>query len=593
MQSPDARPEDGAEYDLAVVGSGAGGLAAAVAAAHHGLRVAVFEKAPVFGGTSAWSGGWLWVPRNPLAREAGIEEDPEAPRRYLRAIMGDRAGDPRVEAYLEAAPEAVRWFREETAVDWVDGNKAPDFSDVDGAATGGRSVCAAPYDGRGLGPWIARLRPPLGVISLAGMGIASGADIRHFFNATRRPGSLAYVLGRLAKHARDLALHRRGMQLVNGNALIARLMRSALDRDVALFAEAPVAGLIVENGRVCGLRLADGSRIRAARGVVLAAGGFPHDPALQEKLFRPDAGAAHHSAAPAENAGDGLRLGAQIGAHVREDLGDAAAWAPVSRVPDGKGGFVNFPHLIDRAKPGIIALRGKGERFTNEADSYHAFMRDLFAATPAGAAPECWLIADHAAQRRWGLGWSRPFPFPLALFRRGGYLRSAPTLAGLAAACGMDPATVEASVARFNAHADAGEDPDFGRGASPYNRAQGDAEHTPNPALGALRRGPFHAVRLVPGSLGTFAGLSGDAEARVLDADGAPIPGLFAAGNDLSSIFSGAYPSGGITLGPAITFGYLAARAAARGGSHQDAAPDASGSAPTAAAANGDTHAPL
>ena len=588
----DERPGDGATYDLLVVGSGAGGLATAVTAAELGLSVAVLEKADVLGGTTAWSGGWLWVPRNPLATEAGIEEPIEAPLEYLTGIMGNRVGDPRVRTYLETAPEVVRFFRDRTAVSWMDGNRVPDFTEGTGAAQGGRSVCAAPFDGRRLGPWIAKLRPPLDVISLAGMSIASGKDMAHFFKATRSPASALYAARRLAKHGADLALHGRSMQLVNGNALVAGLMRSCLDRGVALFTAAGVRALVHRDGRVAGVVLEDGTEIAARRGVVLATGGFPHDPETQARLFGRDIGPEHHSAAPRDNTGDGIRLGAKVGAVLREDLVNAGAWAPVSLVPDGKGGFTHFPHLIDRAKPGIIAVRGKGERFTNEADSYHAFMRALFDATPEGRAPECWLIADHPAQRRWGLGWARPFPFPLAPFRRGGYLRSGRTLRDLARACNLDPDVLEATVARFNAQAEAGEDPDFRRGASVYNRVQGDPEHRPNPSLGPLKRGPFHAVKIVSGSLGTFAGLDGDAAARVLDAAGQPIPGLYAAGNDLSSIFAGHYPSGGITLGPAMTFGYIAAHhAAGRWDPHDTTTPHQGAPAPATGSKGGDIHA--
>lgn len=583
-QKIDARPENGADYDVIVVGSGAGGLATAVTAAHLGLRVALLEKAPVLGGTTAWSGGWLWVPRNPLAVEAGIDEPLSGPMQYLAGIMGNRAGDPRISQFLALGPEAVRFFRDETAVDWVDGNRVPDFTDSPGATTGGRSVCAAPYDGRALGPWIRKLRPPLDVISLAGMGIAAGKDMTHFFQATRRPASAMYALKRMARHGRDLIRHRRAMQLVNGNALVARLLRSALDLDVAIFTDCPVSALRYSDGRVSGVTLSDGTGLSAQRAVVLATGGFPHDPETQQRLFGRDAGPAHYSAAPRENTGDGLRLGQTVGGHIREDLVNAGAWAPVSLVPDGAGGHTHFPHLVDRAKPGIIAVHGKGTRFANEADSYHAFMRALFDCTAPGDAPECWLIADHTAQRRWGLGWAKPFPFPLHLYRRNGYLKSGRRLAALAQACDLDPSTLEATVARFNAAAAKGEDADFGRGASHYNRVQGDPENAPNPSLGPLRRGPFHAVRIVPGSLGTFAGLDADEYARVLDRDGHPITGLFAVGNDLSSIFAGHYPSGGITLGPAMTFGYIAAHTAAgRMGRH----------APDTTTSNGDFHAAL
>jgi succinate dehydrogenase/fumarate reductase flavoprotein subunit len=559
----DASPTDGDSYDLIVVGSGAGGLSAAVTAAHLGMRVAVLEKEPVLGGTTAWSGGWLWIPRNPLAVEAGIEEPISAPMQYLESIMGNRAKDPRITQFLETGPEMVRFFREETAVDWDDGNMVPDFIDVPGAKGGGRSVCAAAYDGRALGPWISKLRAPLGIVSIAGMGVASGKDMRHFFNATRRFDSMLYVLKRLLRHGIDLTLHRKGMQLVNGNALVARLMKSALDMDVALFTDSPVRTLLHGQQGVTGVVLESGAKLMAKSGVVLATGGFPHDKELQNELFDPETGSQHYSSAPRSNTGDGLKLGRGVGAMIESDLANGGAWAPVSVVPDRKDGAEHFPHLVERAKPGIIAVSGQGRRFTNEADSYHIFVRALIDATPKDEQPFCWLIADHAAQRRWGLGWSRPLPFPLLTYRRGGYLTSGRTLHELAEKCDLDPLVLAETVANFNAGAERGEDPVFGRGASRYNKAQGDTEHKPNPALGPLTKGPFHAVKIFVGSLGTFSGMASDRYARVLDHSGQPIAGLYAAGNDLSSIFAGYYPSGGITLGPAMTFGFIAAQTAA------------------------------
>ncbi|MBP7001514.1 FAD-dependent oxidoreductase [Amaricoccus sp.] len=546
--------------DVLVVGSGAGGLATAVVAAFHGLDVVVVEKEPVLGGTTAWSGGWLWIPRNPLAVRAGIVEDEAGPRRYLASELGNRAADPRLEVFLRNGPEMVRFFEAETAVAFVDGNKAPDFHATPGHATGGRSVAAAPYDGRGLGAWIAKLRPPLDIVSVAGMGVASGADMGHLVNATRSVASARYAAGRFLRHGRDLAVHGRGMQLVNGNALAARLLRSALDKGVEIRTGAPAERLVVEDGRVVGAAIggAEAGVVRARRGVVLATGGFPHDAARIAAMFDH---AEHHSAAPEGNAGDGMRMAEAVGARVADDLVHPGAWAPVSLVPRGDGSVGRFPHLVERAKPGFLAVDAAGRRFVNEADSYHDFMAGLFRATPEGAEPAAWLIADHAAQRRWGLGAAKPFPFPLRPHLASGYLRRGRTIPELARACGIDPAALEATVARFNEHARRGEDPDFGRGASPYNRVQGDAAaRWPNPALGPLERGPFYAVRIVAGSLGTFAGLRTDAAARVTGADGAAIPGLFAVGNDMTSVMGGNYPSGGITLGPAMTFGYVAGR---------------------------------
>lgn len=562
MQTPDR-----IECDVLVIGSGASGLAAAVTAAHHGLKVVVAEKEPLFGGTSAWSGGWLWIPRNPLAVADGQFEEPGAPERYLCEQLGRDALDERQRAFLDHGPAMVEFFQRHTAVQFQSGSRMPDMHTGPGAVLGGRSLCAQPYDGRRLGEWIDKLRPPLDLISLAGMGIAGGADLAHFLDASRSPRSALYAAGRLLRHFRDRLRHGRGLHLVNGNALVARLLRSALDLKVSLLSEAPVRSLLQRDGRVVGALLDQSgtpTEIRARRGVVLACGGFPHDRARIAQLFAhaPD-GTGHHSAAPACNSGDGLRLGEAVGGRVADDLVHAGAWAPVSLVPRADGSTGAFPHLMERAKPGFIAVRHDGRRFANEADSYHAFMTALFAATPPGEAAEAWLIADRRARNRYGIGAVRPFPFLDRTWQSNGYLKRGDSLAELANQCGIDPQQLAASVARFNQHAAQGADPDFGRGATPYNRAQGEARHVPNPSLGALEQGPFYAVKLVPGSLGTFAGLRTDACARVLNAGGQPIAGLFAVGNDMASVMDGHYPSGGITLGPGMTFGYLAGLALA------------------------------
>jgi succinate dehydrogenase/fumarate reductase flavoprotein subunit len=550
-------------YDLVVVGSGAAGLATAVTAAHLGLRVAVVEKDRQFGGTSAWSGGWLWVPRNPLAVEAGIIEDIEAPLTYLRSELGNGFDEGLCRRFLEQAPRMVGFFRAHTALDFIDGNVIPDFHESEGWRNGGRSVSAMPFDGRALGRRLGDLKPPLDLVAPFGMGIASGADLRHFLNATRKPASFLHVARRMVRHMAERLLHGRGLTLVNGNALIARLLKSADDLGVALIHSAPVTRLMVEQGRVTGIEAArDGEPLvlGARKAVVLASGGFPHDAARQARLFPHVAGGgAHHSAAPLSNTGDGMRLGEAAGGMVRGDLPNAGAWAPVSLVPQGDGTFGRFPHLIERAKPGLIMVRKDGRRFANEANSYHDLMQDLFAATPAGEPVECWMICDHAFQRRYGLGRARPRPFPIRPWLRNGYLIKGYTLAQLAGQCGIDAAGLEATVATYNAAAERGEDPAFHRGNTAYNRIQGDAEHGPNPALGPVGEGPYYAVRIVPGSLGTFAGLVTDKDTRVLDAAGAQVPGLHAVGNDMSSMMAGRYPSGGITLGPGMTFGYIAA----------------------------------
>ncbi|NVP58406.1 FAD-dependent oxidoreductase [Mycoplana rhizolycopersici] len=554
--------------DVLVVGSGAGGLSAAVAAAHFGLSVIVAEKAETFGGTTAYSGGWLWVPNAPHALAAGKGEDPEGPKAYLRHVLGNRYDEAMIEGYLSAAPRMLDFFERYTDVHFLPGSGVPDFhGNAPGAGTGWRSVAAAPYDGRKLGNLIRSLRPPIPETTFLGMGIASGIDMRMFLTAMRSPAAFAYVTRRVLRHARDLLLHRRAMQLVNGNALVARLLRSAADRGVALWPRSPARELIRDGSRITGAMIDTPSgcvAVTAGRGVVLATGGFPHDPArLHDLLPHVRAGTRHCSAAAEANTGDGLRLAESAGGHVSERMSHAAAYAPVSLAPRRDGSVGRFPHLVERGKPGIIAVMPTGRRFVDEGGPYHDYVREMIAATPAGEPAISWLICDHRFLRRYGLGAVKPAPVPFGRWLRNGYLMKGSSIEALARLCGIDPAGLSRTVADFNRHAMQGEDPQFHRGTTPYQRAQGDPDHRPNPCIAPIVRAPFYAVRVVPGSLGTFAGIETDGLGRVLDGSGVPIPGLYAAGNDMNSIMGGNYPSGGITLGPAMTYGFLAAEAIA------------------------------
>ncbi len=559
--------------DLLVIGSGAGALSAAVTAAHLGLQVTVVEKEPLFGGTTAWSGGWMWIPRNPLAVAAGIQEDLDGPRHYLRATLGGAACDAaqdRLESFLAHGPAMVAFHQAHTALRFIDGNTIPDFHGrAEGAREGGRSVCAAPFDAARLGTLMHALRPPRDILSFLGMSI--GSDLRHFQRANRAADSFRYVAGRVLRHGLDHLTHGQGRLRMGGNALVAALLASAQALGVRLLAGQAARELLREkasSGRVTGA-LVQGphgtQRISARRGVVLACGGFPGDATRQAQLFPHVAqGGSHHSAAPASNTGDGLRLAEHIGAALDTTLADAGAWAPVSRVPRADGRFAHFPHLVERGKPGLIAVDARGERFVDEAGNYHSFMRALFARTPPGQPVQAWLIADHRFQRRYGLGFAKPWPFPLRELLANGYLQRAGTPEALAHQCGIDPAGLARTLARTNAAAAQGHDPDFGRGETAYDRMQGDAEHSgPNRCVAPIVQAPFYAVRIVPGSLGTFAGVKTDAHARALDARGEPIDGLYVAGNDMASERGGHYPSGGITLGPAMTFGYILAHHAA------------------------------
>ncbi|AKO99432.1 Succinate dehydrogenase/fumarate reductase, flavoprotein subunit (plasmid) [Marinovum algicola DG 898] len=553
------------DCDLLVAGSGAAGLAAAVTAAHHGLKVVLAEKDAVLGGTTAWSGGWIWAPGNPVARRQGIAEDPEAPRRYLRAVLGETFNPELAGAFLQAAPEMVAFFEAETALRFDCGAAIPDtYGHLPGAGLGGRSVIAQAFDARALGPDIALLRPPLRETSFLGMTIQAGADLRAFLTATRSLRSALHVARRLGRHAWDLARHRRGMDLRNGNALVARLLLSAREIGVDLRPGLALAEVISDASGVRGAVLTVGDteiRIRTRRGIVLACGGYPHDLARRRASYPCH---RHHTPLAVPSAtGDGLRLGEAAGGRQDKTLAAPAAYCPVSRVnwPDGRSGV--FPHIIDRGKPGVIGVLADGRRFCNEGLGYHDYVTAMQAATAPGDEQMSWLICDRRFLRRYGLGIVRPAPVPIRPWLRAGYLKTGGTLAELAQACGIDGAGLAETVARFNTGARRGEDPAFQRGSSAYMRLQGDPAVTPNPCVAPIETPPFYAVKVEPGSFGTFAGLKTDGQARVLGAGTGPIPGLYAAGTDMASIMGGHYPAGGINLGPALTFGFVAGRHAA------------------------------
>ncbi|HEY8611773.1 MAG TPA: FAD-dependent oxidoreductase [Roseomonas sp.] len=556
---------DTVECDVLVVGSGAGGLSAAVAAAARGLSVIVAEKEPYVGGTTAVSGGFLWVPNNPVSKRDGIEDSVEEARTYLRHEAGNHFNADTVDAFLAAGPEAVDFFDRETELKFEPASAFSDYHPTGpGGRSGGRSIKAQPYRAQGLGSELKRLRPPLPELTFVGLMVGSGPELKHFFNATRSLASAAYVAGRLASYARDLLVNGRGMLLTNGNALAARLFRSALDRGVQVWTDAPVIRLEREGDVVRGAVVRhEGKeiRVRTRRGVVLAAGGFPQDKERRRAMFPHDRdNTGHFSPAPPGNTGDGLRLGESVGATVEQGYPNAAAWVPVSRVPRKDGSWGVFPHFIDRAKPGLIAVLPNGKRFVNEANSYHDFIQALFATTKPGEAARAYLVVDQPFLRRFGLGFVKPFPVPVGPNIRSGYLKTGKTVAELAKNAGIDPAGLEATIAEWNRDMETGEDRAFGKGSTAYNRFNGDPEFQPNPCLAPIAQGPFYAVEVVVGDLGTFAGLRSNGNAQVLDAAGQPIPGLYSAGNDMASVMGGNYPGGGITLGPALTFGYIAAR---------------------------------
>lgn len=555
--------------DVLVIGSGAGGLATALCAAHRGQEVLVVEKEPVFGGTTARSGGWMWLPGSEVTARAGIEDSAAAARTYLEHEAGAHFDARRVDAFLSAVPKAVDFYERNTRLQFDLGAFFADYHpDAPGGVAGGRSMVARPFDGRELGKEIGRLRPPLQEITFLGMMIGSGKELLHFFNVLRSPVS-AFFVGRLfAKFLRDKALHGRPMRLMNGNALVARLAASCFDKSVPIWTNAPARRLLEgPGGRIEGAIVDSREgpvRINARRGVVLAAGGFPHDIERRKRLFpHAPTGYAHASPAPPGNTGDGIRLAEALGATTADELPNAAAWVPISRPVRPDGTLGTFPHFVDRSKPGVIAVTRSGRRFVNESNSYHDFCQAMVARCQAespGGEICAFFIADHRAFRKYGLGYAKPAPVPFGRELKTGYITRGDTLAELGAQLGIDPEQLDRTVKAFNEHAAAGEDPEFHKGSTSYNRSLGDPDNKPNPCVAPIVKGPFYAVKLVVGDLGTFAGLKCDENARVLGDDGLPLEGLYSVGNDAASIMGGNYPGGGITLGPAVTFGYIAAR---------------------------------
>jgi succinate dehydrogenase/fumarate reductase flavoprotein subunit len=565
-------------YDVLVVGTGASGMSAAVTAAYEGLKVLVVDKAPVYGGTTARSGGWLWIPGTKLAKEQGISEPAGAARAYLQHETTTHFDPARVDAFIENGPKAIDFFTEKTCVQFDMPPVFPDYhAEAPGGQPGGRSMVTRPFDARELGAYVSKLAPPVPELTVFGMMLGSGKELWHFLRAFKSLESFLYVAKRFGGHLMDVVRYGRGMTLTNGNALAGRLAKAGMDLNIPVWLNAPVKKLIVEGDAVVGATVVrDGKsvEIRVRRGVVLACGGFPYDIERRKQLFpHAPTGREHFTPSPALNTGDGLRLGESVGGWVDSTIPNAAAWCPTSVVQRKDGTQGVMPHFIDRAKPGVIAVTSKGRRFTNEAMSYHDFIQDLVKACKDSAEVTCWLVCDHEHLREYGLGAVAPFPLPIGKHLKSGYLKRGSSLQELASLIGVPAAALQEEVEAFNRDAASGLDTKFAKGSTAYNRYQGDSLVKPNPCMAPIHKGPFYAIKIVVGEIGTFAGLATDESCQVLSKDRQPVKGLYAVGNDAASIMGGNYPGAGITLGPALTFGYVVGQTLAKKTSEPTANP--------------------
>lgn len=541
--------------DVVVLGSGVAGLTTALIAASKGLSVVVLEKTSLVGGATAYAAGGAFLPG---CSHLPTESDAGAARRYLAHNLEGRMKPEMVDAYLDNGPAALAALEACSQVRFQASPGVDYRMNMPGATTAPRTVMPVPFDGGALGHDLMLLRQPLATMTIFGGMQVDYRDIDQLIKARRSPGAMVYAARLIARHVLGSLRHGRSPRLVFGNALVGRLFKSVRDHGIDLRLETEVIGLLVEEGRVTGVRTRTSNgmeqRITARRGVMLATGGFPGN--VQMRREHAQYADDHLSLPPPTNTGDGIALGKLAGARLADDVISSYSLAPVSSYTPRGGKELRFPHFaFDRAKPGMIAVGPNGRRFVNEGAAYSDFVLAMYRAKVVPA----FLICDHMALRKYGMGIVRPAPFGYRKFIRDGYLTRADTIDGLAGKLGVDPLGLAESVRRNNAYATIGEDPEFGKGDDPYSRALGDRDHAPNPSLGPIAQAPFYAIKIYPGETATTLGLTVDPHARVLDSDGHPIPGLYAAGPDMANPTMGANPSGGCNIGPAITFGYLAA----------------------------------
>jgi succinate dehydrogenase/fumarate reductase flavoprotein subunit len=565
-----AAPWD-AEYDLVVLGAGAGGMTAALTGAIEGLRVLLVDSSRWIGGTTARSSGTVWIPDNPHMRLAGMKGDAEAARTYLEALAGERAESALIDAFLREGPRMIEYLEQHTDVRFQPYINYPDYRQaLPGAASGGRPLEPLAFDGRTLGARFDDLAWPLPELMLLGGMMVTRGEAAQLLRAASSWAGFTLGARLVARYALDRLRYRRGTRLVLGNALAARLFRGLLDRSVAVRLGCLSRRLETGEGAggtvVHGIALErDGKpvRIAARRGVVLAGGGFPASPELRARHL--PAPVPEHTPAFEGCTGETIRLALDAGAALGPAGQDNALWFPSSIAKRHDGSTAVYPHIVlDRAKPGLVAVSAAGRRFVDEAVSYHEFTRAMYRTHRTTPTIPAWLVCDRRFVWKYGLGMIRPRTPFLGRFVASGYLKVADTIGALACSIGVDAAGLADTVRRHNEFARSGKDADFGKGSNAYDLANGDPAHEPNPCLGPIAQPPYCAVAVVPTPLGTSLGLRTDADAEVLDGAGRPIRGLYACGNDMHTFVGGEYPGAGAQLGPAMTFGYVAARHAAR-----------------------------
>jgi len=545
------------ETDILIFGAGMGGMTAALVAAHEGLDVLLCEKTDQVGGTTATSAGTVWIPGSSQAERDGVPDRIEDARQFLAAEIGPRAEAVRA-AFLESGPAALDYLEARTEVKFRAPPRHPDYhSNQPGRALAGRALAPLPFDGRLLGKDFARVRPPIAPFMVLGGMMVGKDDIPILLKPFASLKAFTAAAKLVLRHATDRLRYRRGTRLVMGNALVGRLFYSLRARDVPIAFDARLVELVKGADHVDGAVVDIGDKrqtIRARRGVILATGGFAPSEKLRAEFMR--ALPVAHSNAFAGASGDGFQAARAAGSAVDEKHTSPAFYFPSSLHKN-----TVYPHiLLDRAKPGLIAVNQDGRRFVNESDSYHDFVEGMFRSNAATPSVPAWLICDRSFVRDYGIGLVHPGSGNRQIERyvADGYLTRAETLMELAQRIGVDGKNLVRSVQEHNRYAETGIDEAFGKGGTEYNQFNGDPANKPNPCLRPIVEPPYFAVAVYPSTMGTCVGLSTDGDARVLDPDGRAVGGLYAVGNDMASLFRGIYVGPGITLGPALVFAYRA-----------------------------------
>ncbi|MFN6544160.1 3-ketosteroid-delta-1-dehydrogenase [Mycolicibacterium nivoides] len=547
------------DVDLLVVGSGTG-LAAALAAHEHGLSVLVIEKSSYVGGSTARSGGALWLPSSQVIEDCGGNDPASRAHTYLESVVADSAPRERYAAYLDNLPATVDMLRRTTPMKLFWAKEYSDYHpEAPGGSAAGRTCECRPLDTAILGEYLADLRP--GVMEVSIPMPTTGADYRWLNLMSRVPRKgLPTVLKRLAQGLGGLALGRR--YAAGGQALAAGLFAGAIRAGIPIWLDTSLTELVTEGGRVTGAVVEHGGNrfvVTARRGVVLAAGGFDHDMEMRRK-FQSDSLGSNLSLGAESNTGDAIRLGQDAGADIA--LMDQSWWFPaVAPLP----GAAPAVMLAERSLPGSLIVDHNGRRFANESADYMSFGQRVLQFEASGTPVEdMWIVFDQQYRNSYVFA-AELFPrmsIPQAWYDAG-IAAKADSFAELASKMQVPVDEFSATVTRFNENAFAGEDPDFERGRSAYDRYYGDPTITPNPNLRPLVKGPFYAVKMVLSDLGTCGGLRADDHARVLREDGTAIDGLYAIGNTAANAFGHTYPGAGATIAQGLVYGYIAARDAA------------------------------